>query len=307
MEALRSRNRDQTTLIERLQTELVRFRSNGTEGSQTKQGEPPEALALVERNRILADEVEALKLKLQGHEDKRMGVSPTVMGDGQSGQQVDAQLLQNEVKKLREKTTAQADEIESLSSELNAMASGSQDSNKPVIRLTKRVLSAKITALEKRTERQAETIARLRAELASSNERAARQAASYMKEMRQIGLGPLSQPYEVRNKDGALSKSGRAALRSRPVGNSNHNRNISTGQQNANTSSIAPPAATGQSPAGTPVTDKIDDTVAKASSESGVADSLSDKPKPAASKTSDVVESAQPKRKRLIDRISRHD
>ena len=217
MEALSSRNRDQTGLIERLQTELIRTRSNDTDKSRGT--EVTEAViaasgssVIIQRNKTLAEEVEALKLKLQTYEDKQMGVA--VGHNGDDGRiQIDAQLLQNEVRKLRSQTTAQADEIEGLSTELKAMSSASTDGDKTVVRLTKRVLNAKIGALQKRTERQAETIARLRAELATSNERAARQAASYMKEMRQIGVGPLAQPYEVRSGAGQ-AKNGRNATNS---------------------------------------------------------------------------------------------
>jgi len=324
MEALRSRNRDQTALIERLQTELVRFRSSDglrpsdhSSGTEANDKNLDDAQVLNRRNKILADEVEALKLKLQSHEDKRMGVSAEQGGAGQNGSGVDAQLLQNEVKKLRAQTTAQSDEIESLTSELRAMGSAAQDGNKPVVRLTKRVLNAKIGALEKRTERQAETIARLRAELAASNERAARQAASYMKEMRQIGVGPLSQPYEVRAGAGrsANGNGGRMGGRARTIGTGKgvvpENRLTADAQlERARASEAASKRATSAGPEkGTSKSSKNENAVEneKSSVNSGKDNAAPAQAAAASSKSGDTPAGSAPKRKRLIDRISRRD
>ena len=234
IEALRSRNRDQTTVIERLQLEVMRFTSaaadkksaNSTIGAKGKdaasvpgkaKGEALDAVALAARNKILAQEVEDLKLKManggnMGTPGKAGADSGAVSGDA-----VDPMLLQAEIKKLRLKTEAQSAEIQDLTSELKEIYAASKDGGRPVVRLTKRVLNSKISALEKRTERQAETVARLRAELASVNERAARQAAYYMKEMRQFGVGPLSQPYEVRPQDDRRSRGAREAAVRAPV------------------------------------------------------------------------------------------
>jgi len=296
MEALRSRNRDQTSLIERLQTELVRFRSTDTASSRPKTDDKDlsDTQILNRRNKILADEVETLKLKLQSHEDKRMGVLAGQEPAGTNGNQVDAQLLQNEVKKLRAQTTTQSDEIESLTSELKAMSSASEDSNKPVVRLTKRVLNAKIGALEKRTERQAETIARLRAELASSNERAARQAASYMKEMRQIGVGPLSQPYEVRA--GASAHGNGHGVGSR------HDSRLASEAQMRRAKAQMKPVASAKT-----VKNDAEAAVKKSQTKSGQGESPAASTSPQSSKTADAPKGTAPRRKRLIDRISGRD
>lgn len=313
MEALRSRNRDQTSLIERLQTELVRYRSSDDVPNTEAQGakkETTDVAALNERNRILATEVEALKIKLQEQADRKMGVAADTPLSDQSDAQIDAQLLQNEVKKLREKTTAQSDEIDSLTAELKAMASSSQETGKPVIRLTKRVLNAKIGALEKRTERQAETIARLRAELASSNERAARQAASYMKEMRQIGLGPLAQPYEVRAKKAAGTGAGGYGTLTGSKGKGNGNGNGAPNGRRANGGSKSEGSRTDQpSPIVEPAVAKAEEKikVLPDAKEPVAANGTDKKPEPAPEDPSKVQKKASEPRKRLIDRISGRD
>ena len=228
IEALRSRNRDQTSVIERLQLEVVRFTGTGSgkkpaNGDGADGAQDLDASALAARNKILAEEVEALKLKMsEGGNQAALGVAA---GDNrnQSGDRIDPKLLQSEIKKLRLKTEMQAEEIEGLTSELKAIYAASKDGGRPVVRMTKRVLNSKISALEKRTERQAETVARLRAELASANERAARQSAYYMKEMRQFGVGPLSQSYEVRSQEDRYSNGEQATARSHSKGNGNGN------------------------------------------------------------------------------------
>ncbi len=306
IEALRSRNRDQTSVIERLQLEVVRLNSSGSRakpanGKSTEKEGDLNAAALAERNRILSEEVEALKLKLSGSE------KGALMGAGGSGDRdqpeakVDPQLLQSEIKKLRAKTEAQSEEIAGLTSELKAVYDSSEEAGRPLPRITKRVLDSKISALEKRTERQAETVARLRAELASANERSARQAAHYMKEMRQLGVGPLSQPYEVKSKEDVYS-----------VGAPKTVRPGSKDNENGNGTSNAPPRG-GRRPARVKVFDQPDNAGSGQGDKQGATPKDPAKDRTGTSSGSGDKDMAQSPvaakgrdagRKRLIDRIS---
>jgi hypothetical protein len=59
-------------------------------------------------------------------------------------------------------------------------------------------LKARVGSAEAQAERQAATLARLRAELAAVNERLAQQAAHFMDEMRRLGAGTLPVSGQVR-------------------------------------------------------------------------------------------------------------
>ena len=58
----------------------------------------------------------------------------------------------------------------------------------PSLRDNRIALKARVSGLEAKSNQQAETIQRLRAELAQANERAARQASTFMDEMRRLGM-----------------------------------------------------------------------------------------------------------------------
>ena len=58
----------------------------------------------------------------------------------------------------------------------------------PSLRDNRIALKARVSGLEAKSNQQAETIQRLRAEVAQANERAARQASNFMDEMRRLGM-----------------------------------------------------------------------------------------------------------------------
>jgi chaperonin cofactor prefoldin len=95
--------------------------------------------------------------------------------------------LEAEIKALRTANDDKAAEIARLSAALHIYEDTSK--NDRSIAESKMALKAKVAALQQQTEDQTQQIQRLRAEIAAANERAARQAAHLMEEMRRLGSG----------------------------------------------------------------------------------------------------------------------
>lgn len=151
LDSLRIKTRDQAALIDRLQKRLV---LDIAPGSTTQ---------------------ESTDSDLDLMAPAAATVSPP--GDGNP--------MESENRALRSKTEDQAGEIARLKAALAAFERPGQVGK--MLGNSKIALQARIGSAEAQSEHQAATIGKLRAELAASNERLARQAAHFMDEMRRVG------------------------------------------------------------------------------------------------------------------------
>ena len=101
---------------------------------------------------------------------------------------------QADLRKLKATNEDQAAEISRLKAALATYEKADKDER--VIKESKIALKARLSALKALSDQQGTTIQSLRAEVASGNERLARQAAYFMEEMRRLGSGtvPTSVP-----------------------------------------------------------------------------------------------------------------
>lgn len=110
---------------------------------------------------------------------------PPIRDDGAKGAAGAA-----EVAKLKAKIAEQSAKIESLSGQLSTPEEGATGKGRSLsLRDTKSALKARIAASAKELAARDEMIEDLRRELASANERTARQASYYQDELRRLGAG----------------------------------------------------------------------------------------------------------------------
>jgi hypothetical protein len=171
IEALRAKTREQASLIDQLQSRLSQIRTL-----------PPAAEAGERR----IDQATAEAIKRLGEELSQAEVSLKLpdKADNERGQ-----LLERENEALRAKSDDQLAEIARLRAALTAFEGQGNDAGKLID--SKIALKARLGAANAQSGYQAETIRRLRAELAATNERLALQAAHYKEEMRRLGAGTL--------------------------------------------------------------------------------------------------------------------
>jgi hypothetical protein len=167
IEMLRSKTRDQSKLIERLQT----------------------AKSSSEEQLVLSGELERLKRDLEKAE------ADVVAAKGTEGFAVSERAtLETQVKDLERDKADRVTEIAGLKAALDAFksdasrAAGGGDLKTAASSIAAR---AEIGALKAETEEQRRIIQSLRAEVASSNERLARQGQHFREELRRLGSGVL--------------------------------------------------------------------------------------------------------------------
>ena len=171
LEALRTRTRDQASLISKLQ-ELVTANSSELEGKASQRAE---------RSKQLEEQVAELDSGLQQVQSIRQSVADNdVKAVAETAETI---------RELRAANEVQTTEIEKLRAALKVYEEPEQDSRS--LRDSKIALKARVAALEKETEGQTDTIKRLRSELASANDRSARQAAQHLNELRRLGAGTV--------------------------------------------------------------------------------------------------------------------
>lgn len=95
--------------------------------------------------------------------------------------------LDQQLKALRARNEDQAAEIVRLKAAIAVFERAPDGETKPESRVA---LKARVESLEAQSTQQAETVAKLRGELAAANERLARQAAHYTGELRRLSAGP---------------------------------------------------------------------------------------------------------------------
>lgn len=183
-EALRTKTREQATLIDRLQRRL----GHGYVVPAPMTISPPSA----GQPRLAADgDVKRLREDLSEAE--------ATLGSARSAAPVveaSRPEQEREIRALKARAEDQAGEIARLKAALAAFEQ--TDKGGGGLKNSKLALKARVGSAEAQAERQAATIGRLRAELAATHERLARQAAHFMDEMRRVGTGTLPVSGQVR-------------------------------------------------------------------------------------------------------------
>lgn len=98
---------------------------------------------------------------------------------------------ERQVRTYKARNEDQANEIARLKAALDVFESQADAQAGSALRESKISLKARLQALEAQTAGQAETIQKLRSDLAAANERLARQAGHFMSELKRLGAGSL--------------------------------------------------------------------------------------------------------------------
>ncbi|MEM8973554.1 MAG: hypothetical protein AAGD43_15965 [Pseudomonadota bacterium] len=173
LEALRTRVRDQASLIGNLQ-ELIADGNKSKLGA--KAGSPEADQATSEQVKKLDSGLENVQGIMKSLED----TTPEAVSANAAAMQT-----------LREDNKELSDEIEKLKAALSVFEEPDDGAGSRSLRDSRIALKARVASLEKETTTQNETIRKLRAELAAANDRSARQAAHHMNEMRRLGAGSI--------------------------------------------------------------------------------------------------------------------
>jgi len=170
IEVLRDKTKEQAALIDRLQRRLGNGYGLQAPSLPAGAGQSDEDLAQAKRE---ISEAETALVPLRPRE-----------GEGAQA------AYEREIRGLRARTDDQAGEIARLKSALAAFEQ--YDGKSGGLRDSKIGLKARLGSAQAQADQQTATISRLRAELAATHERLARQAAHFMDEMRRIGSGTPS-------------------------------------------------------------------------------------------------------------------
>ncbi len=196
IESLRSKTRDQAALIVRLQAMLTRAgpAAEGAAGLADREPlagtngahEPSRPAKVMGRRK-------GLGLGL-GQSSQSAGTPPLKAVDGggeatPAAAAVEDAQVQAEIRRLKAANQDQAAEVSRLKAAL--LTYESADSDERGIKDSKIALKARLSAMKALSDEQGTTIQTLRAEVASGNERLARQAAYFMEEMRRLGSGTV--------------------------------------------------------------------------------------------------------------------
>jgi len=199
IESLRTKTRDQAALIARLQAMLTRA-GPAAEAAAALADREPAAGANGAHEPSRPAKVVGRRKGLGLGLGQSAGTPPSLKAvDGAmeaaaaAGFAEDAQ-AQAELRRLKAANQDQAAEVLRLKAALRTYESA--DSDDRSIKDSKIALKARLSALKALSDEQGTTIQTLRAEVASGNERLARQAAYFMEEMRRLGSGtvPASGP-----------------------------------------------------------------------------------------------------------------
>jgi len=179
-EALRTKTREQATLIDRLQRRLGEGYLIPAPGSASLLPSPAADSQMDRLRETLADAETVLQLARSG---------APVPEEGRLERD-------RELRTLKARAEDQAGEIARLKAALTAFEQTHEAG--AGLKNSRLALKARVGSAEAQAERQAGTISRLRAELAAAHERLAQQAAHFMDEMRRIGVGALPASGQVR-------------------------------------------------------------------------------------------------------------
>lgn len=298
--ALRARTGDQASVLERLQSSAD---GEADVASPTASAGANDTAAVPEVVRLQRDLVRA-ETALKAMKD--------VAASGHAEQSKHEADLRQRDQKIEDQTQ----EIARLTAALAAYEQGATGGDRAAsIKDSKIAMKSKLSGLQVQTHGQAETIRKLRAEIAASNERLARQAQHFMEEMRRLGAGTLPASTQARR---PLSAAARRSLSQRiSEAKPELAPSLGAASRPVLVKSDTPPPAALPAPAPVPAVEAVPqrqiggDSAAAASGHKESPDS-----KPAASKAAEVAEVSAPKdepddarpavagRPRLLDRIN---
>jgi hypothetical protein len=178
-EALRTKTREQALLIDRLQRRL----GEGYVITAAVTGAATRPVALAPGENSVQSQVDRLRESLT---DAELTLQAARAGTGAGPIRTERD-KERELRALKARTEDQAGEIARLKAALATFERA--DRAETGLRNSRLALKARAGSAEAHAERQAATIAKLRAELAAANERLAQQAAHFMDEMRRLGSG----------------------------------------------------------------------------------------------------------------------
>lgn len=199
IETLRAETRDQSALISRLQAILVRA------GPAVEAG-GDHAMAAVSSGGNEASRPARLVSKRNGDRSDTGEPKLVAVQSYAEANESDNAKSSDELRKLRTANQDQAAEIARLKAALGTYEASDKDERG--VKESKIALKARLSSLKALSDEQSVTIQSLRAEVASGNERLARQAAYFMEEMRRLGGGTVP----------ATRSSGRGSESSAPSG-----------------------------------------------------------------------------------------
>jgi len=187
LEALRAKSREQTSMIARLQGLLGRtgarvglFGERRSEDGQPVQHTAAEGTPLAVHN--ADEEIARVRSELAEAEATLRSVQTSADAGIENAARLDT-----EIAKLRGRNEDLQAELQTVRAEVGAYKESEKGDK--ALREGKTAMRAKIASLESQTSEQTGIIQRLRAEIASANERTARQAAHFTEELRRLGSG----------------------------------------------------------------------------------------------------------------------
>lgn len=183
IEVLRSKTRNQAALVARLQALLQRA------GPATEAAAGHELMGTESNNGALEPNRPA---KVVGRREESAALR-AVKAEAEASEAADAK-AEAEMRRLKAANQDQGAEIKRLKAALETYEASDKDERG--VKESKIALKAKLSAIQALSDEQGGTIQALRAEVASGNERLARQAAYFMEEMRRLGSDavPASAP-----------------------------------------------------------------------------------------------------------------
>ncbi|MFO1169956.1 MAG: hypothetical protein U1E49_03215 [Hyphomicrobiaceae bacterium] len=202
IEQLRTRSREQGQLITSLQARL----GQAGEGAGAAAGDSDDAATLHVRLAEQAAEIARLESL----------VETRGKGTDAAAETVHAPTLMEKLRSTETRLQKQSEETEQLRRELDLTRRPDADSNGQV-RESRALLKARLDRITGELEREKEQTQRLKAELAAANERAARQAAHHMEEMRHLGARAAAAPRPAPSTGGLTVRALRAAGQGDPV------------------------------------------------------------------------------------------
>jgi chromosome segregation ATPase len=162
LEALRAKTRDQSQVINRMQSQIAR---SGT-------------YAMAAANNLQAPTAGAASASVNG------ATAPDTAGAVPAG-------VEAEARSLKAQTQDQAAEIARLRAAIAVFERDPGGDQKLSLRDSKIALKARLSSLEAQFDHQKNTLASVRTELAAANERLALQAAHFTAELKRLGAGTL--------------------------------------------------------------------------------------------------------------------
>jgi myosin heavy subunit len=187
IESLRAKTRDQTAVIARLQAALSAAGSASASAHAPARREmAPDAPAArgSAPSPDVSEEIARLRKDLVDAENALR----SARGMAEAGH-ASQTALETEIRTLKSANQDQATELARLKAALSTYEA--EDADDRAVKESKVAMRARLSALQAQTDEQTTLIQRLRAEIASANEKLARQAAHFMDEMRRLGAGTL--------------------------------------------------------------------------------------------------------------------